>query len=558
MLQSLYVKNLALIDEIEVDFAPGLNVLSGETGAGKSIIIGSINLALGARYKGEILREGAQYGLTELRFQIESASLKEALAKQDVFLDDGELIISRKLMNGRSVCKINGETVNMNDLRQVSSLLLDLHGQHEHQSLLDPQYHLQILDSYAGEEAWELKREIKERLGEYRQTTAELAKSQKDDSAREKELELLRFEVKELQEAALKPGEDEALDEEYRFLAHSKNIKEEVSITYGLTAAGDASASEQISRGIRALQEAVKYDEKSENLVSQLTEIDNLLNDFNHELSAYLETLDYSEEDFGKLESRLNTINYLKTKYGGSASEMLEYLAEKQEEIQALENYEEHIENLKAKAATQLASLKTIGEKLSRLRKRVAKELEDDIRAGIAELNFADNQFVIDFSEKRPSEDGMDEVVFLVSVNPGQKVKPLNEVASGGELSRIMLVIKTVMAKKDAIPTLIFDEIDVGISGNTAYKVAEKMKVIADSHQVITITHLPQIAAMADQNYLIEKVIKGQHSQTEIKNLSEEETVTELARLLGAQTITETVMANAREMRQLAHEEKRR
>lgn len=557
MLQRLYVKNLALIDEIEVEFKNGLNILTGETGAGKSIILGSVNLALGARYSKDMLRKGAEYGFVELNFQIENEKQLLKLKALDIYPEEGMVVLSRRLMDGRSVSRINGETVTKALLKKVATILIDIHGQHEHQSLLYKKNHLAIVDAFAREQIHELKKEMEDAYRQHRVCKKELEEADMDEASRAKELAFLEFETKEIEDADLREGEDEELEQAYRFMTNSKKIADGTAEVYALTCDENGSASENFSRAIRTFGEIKGYDETLQALYEQLAEIDSLLNDFNRELSDYKDSCECSEEELYDTEKRLNEINHLKLKYGNQISDILAYCEEQKEKIRKLEDYETYLNTLREKCEKAGEKMKKTAAKLSNIRKKQAKTLEASIRESLKELNFADVKFEITFRELDTcNADGMDEVEFMISMNPGQPVRPLASVASGGELSRIMLAIKTVLADKDDTETLIFDEIDVGISGRTAQKVSEKMALIGKNHQVICITHLAQIAAMADHHYMIEKKVGNLDTTTNIHELTEEESIGELARILGGAKITDTVLENAKEMKALARQTK--
>ena len=557
MLQNLHVKNLALIDEIEVEFKDGLNILTGETGAGKSIILGSISLALGGRYTKDILRQGAEYGFVELTFLVENESQQKKLKEMDIYPEEGMVTLSRRLMAGRSVSRINGETVQMGLLKEVSSILIDIHGQHEHQSLLYKKNHLGIVDAFAREYLAEDKKKAAQAYKAYKACEKELKEAMADESQRAKELSFLKFEVSEIQEAHLLPGEDEELESLYRRMTNSKKIADSVNEAYLYTSEGGGNASEALSRAIRALSEASEYDDRAAQLYDQLVEVDSLLNDFNRELADYSKTCEFSDEEFYETENRLNEINHLKTKYGDTVEKILDYCASQEERIGILEDYDNYILRLKDQCAKAEEALRQSTARLTKIRKKQAKILEQAIEEGLKDLNFENVKFRIQFeSTKDYTAEGMDDIEFMISLNPGQPVKPLAGVASGGELSRIMLAIKAVMAKRDKIETLIFDEIDVGISGRTAQKVSEKMAFIGTKHQVICITHLAQIAAMADHHYMIEKSTKKGDTKTSIELLDEKRSIEELARILGGARITDTVVQSAVEMKELAKQTK--
>lgn len=552
MLLNIHVKNMALIDEADIDLTEGLNILTGETGAGKSIIIGSVNVALGlAGFKG-FAREDAAFALAELVFSVDNEKQRKALEKLDLSLEDDQIIISRRLVNGRSVSKVNGETVPVSLVRQVSEILIDIHGQHEHQALLHQKNHLAILDAFAGEVLSGPAGEVRTLYREYDALDKKLKETDLSETARAKEMDFLAFEVGEIEDAAVKPGEDEALEQAYRRQVNSQRIMEGVTEAETLTGSDFGGAAELVSRAYRSLSTASAYDEKLESITAELADIDNLLNDFHRELKDYQESISFDAESFQQTEDRLNLLNHLKAKYGGSIEKVLSYKKEKEERLEELAHYEAYRQRLKKELEQKKTELLKACGKVSEIRKQAAELLAGKITAVLQDLNFLDVQFSIDFQETAPGPEGFDEICFLISINPGQPLQPLQKVASGGELSRVMLAIKTVLADKDAVGTMIFDEIDVGISGRTAQKVSEKMAVIARSRQVICITHLAQIASMADTHFCIEKKLVGQEAKTFIRRLSDEESIEELARILGGAEITKTVRQSAREMKELA------
>lgn len=557
MLENLHVKNLALIDEIEVEFCPGLNILTGETGAGKSILLGSVNLALGGKYSADLLRTGAKFGLVELTFSGIEGALLEQLESMDVYPEDGRIVLSRKLMTGRSTSKINGETVSMGLLKDVASLLIDIHGQHEHQSLLHKKNHLAFLDLYAGDAVKKWKEQTETAYREYQRLSKKLEESRLDEQEQKRELSLAQFEVGEIEEAGLSDGEDEELEQMYRRMLDGKRITEGIAEAYRYTSEDSSSnASDLLSRAIRALQDVAECDGQGGQLYAQLSEIDDLLNDFNRELSEYAKTFEFSDEEFYETESRLNEINHLKSKYGNSVSEILAYCEKRKQRLTELEDYEQYMQELFRKVKKAKETYDSSAKKLSEARKKAAVPFVEKIKKGLLDLNFLDTRFEMRFSElKERSAGGIDDAEFYLSTNPGEALRPMGTAASGGELSRIMLVIKTVVADKEDTPTLIFDEIDTGISGITAGKVAEKMHLIGESRQVLCITHLAQIAAMADAHYAIEKAADASSTRTQIHILEEEESIQELARLLGGAKITKNILESAREMKELAKRE---
>ena len=557
MLQNLHVKNLALIDEAEVDFSGGLNILTGETGAGKSIILGSVSLALGGRYSADMLRKGADKGLVELTFYVENPETVRKLEEMDLSPDGGQIIITRRFNGNRSVSRINGETVTLGRLKEAAQVLIDIHGQHEHQSLLYKKNHLAILDAFA-KEAGEWKKKVADSYKEYRRLEKELKEADKDEAERTKEISFLEFEIDEIENAGITAAECQSVEEDYRRMMQGKRIAENLEEAYLYTAGeGGISAAEAIGRAVRAAAVAAEHDDKSGELYEQLVEVENLIGDSGRELRCYLDSLSFEPEQFYETESRLNQINHLKVKYGDSAEAILQHKADDEERLLILKNYDEYLNELKGKLKKSEERLQKECEGLSEIRKKEAKLLQAKIAEGLQDLNFLDVRFAITFARKNGyTENGFDEIEYEISTNPGESLKPLGKIVSGGELSRIMLALKAILADRDQIETLIFDEIDTGISGRTAQKVSEKMAVIGHHHQVLCITHLPQIAAMADSHFEIEKHIRENETTTQIHTLDEENSVRELARLLGGAQITDAVLENAQEMKKLAEEYK--
>lgn len=556
MLTNLHVKDLALIEEADVEFGPGLNILTGETGAGKSILMGAVNLALGQKASRDMIREGASSCLAELVFQVENPGTRRALEELDIDTEDGQLIVSRKITGNRSVSRINGQTCTAAQVRAAAALLLDIHGQHEHQSLLYRDRQLEILDAYGREKLDPCLRETAECYSRYHRIKKELEDSQMDQAARAREISLLEFEIREIREAALIPGEEEELEKNYRKMANSKKIAEALGAAHQLTG-NDGGAGDLTGRALRELSCVSGFDETLSGMEKSLADIDSLLGDFNREAAAYLDDFTFSEEEFYQTGQRLDLINHLKTKYGNSVEKILEYQKSQEEKLEQLQNFEERKAKLEEQLDSAEEALKEVSHKVSALRAQYCRELTEKITEALRDLNFLDVSFEIRLTRlPRYTEKGWDEIEFQISTNPGEPVKPLGRVVSGGELSRIMLAIKTILADRDAVETLIFDEIDTGISGRTAQKVSEKMAQIGRRRQVICITHLAQIAAMADEHFEIVKQVENQETSTRIRRLSREESVEELARILGGAQITEAVLSNAREMKELAEQQK--
>lgn len=552
MLQSLHVKNLALMEETEITFGEGLNILTGETGAGKSLLIGSVNLALGGKFEKDMLRKGAESAMVELVFSCEE-KVKQKLMEMDLELsEDDSVIISRKMQVGKSTCKINGETVTVRQVKELAEVLIDIHGQHEHQSLLHKKKHMEILDAYCGKEGVLPAEQVKELYAECKTIRETLEAEERDEQALARERALAEFELSEILEAKLVPGEDEQLEQRYRVMTNSKKITENLLESYHYSG-NEEGAGSTLGRALRTLMSVTQYDERLEQLAEQLTEVESLLSDYNREVADYLGDCEFDEEDFKTVEDRLNTLNHLKGKYGRTLEDVLAYGEKQQALIEKLDDYDAYMEKLKkdlAQAEDKLA--KACGE-LSKVRRQNAVLLTKRLTEALVQLNFLTVDFEVAVREAdRITEKGADEVEFLISTNPGESRKSLSQVASGGELSRIMLAIKTIMATKDDTDTLIFDEIDAGISGKTAWKVAEQLSKVAAKHQVLCITHLPQIAAMADTHFVIEKSSMDNSTITDIYELDEEKSLGELARLLGSDSLTEAALENARQMRSQA------
>ena len=455
-------------------------------------------------------------------------------------------------MPARSLCKINDETVTVGKLKTITGLLIDIHGQHEHQSLLYKHKHLEILDKYHERTSHDVKQNIAGLYRTYTGLKERLASFQLDEESRLREMDFLRFEIDEIEGANVKDGEEEELTARYRLLTNARRITESLSAAYA------AVNTDTLDYALKEVEHVAPFDEKLGAIRDQLFDADAILSDISHEISSYMEDMSFDEEEYRELEERLDVIHNLEAKYGKTAEQIQENLENKRKRLEELEDYD----SLKQKTERELREtenrLEALCGQLSGMRKAAAKELTAKIKAGLTDLNFIDVEFSMEFTRLNHfTANGYDEAEFMISTNPGESVKPLGTVASGGELSRIMLAIKTVLADSDDIPTLIFDEIDTGISGRTAQMVSEKLSYIAKSHQVICITHLPQIAAMADSHYEIAKTAADGRTTTTIRPLAEAEMVEELARLLGGAKITDAVRENAREMKRLAGERKR-
>ena len=558
MLQRLHVKNLALMEETEVEFTEGLNILTGETGAGKSLLIGSINLALGAKFEKDMLRNGAENALVELVFSCEGKSVREKLAQLELEPEEDTIILSRRMQPGKSVFKINGESVTAKQVKELADVLLDIHGQHEHQSLLHKKKHMEILDAYCGDAYPEPAQAVAEAYETCRRLEKELAEESMDETEKAREQSLAEFELKEIEEAGLREGEDEELEQIYRRMSNSRKINEGLAESYQYSGTeGEGGAGAALSRSLRSLRSVAAYDKRLEELEAQLAEVDNLLADYNRDIVEYMQDCEFDGEEFARVEERLNTINRLKGKYGASIQEILDYGASRQAVLDKLSDYDAYVQGLSKELEEAKHRLESACGELSKVRQENAKQLTERLKEALTQLNFLTVEFETAVRpEGQITAKGYDDVEFLISTNPGESLKPLSQVASGGELSRVMLAIKTVLAGKDDIDTLIFDEIDAGISGKTAWKVAGQLNIVSSGHQVLCITHLPQIAAMADTHFVIEKSSTDESTITDIRQLEGDEELAELARLLGSDTLTQAALSNARELREQAMAQK--
>ncbi len=556
MLTNLHVKNLALIDEAEVSFGSGLNILTGETGAGKSILLGSINIALGQKFSKDMMREGAASALVELVFQVDSEEQAVRLAALEIEPEDGQVIFTRKIQNGRTLNRINGETCTIAQFRAAAGLLLEIHGQHEHQSILQRAKQLELIDAYDGETVTDLRKQTAEAYRTYQKLQDTLAQYQMNEAEREREISYLHFALDEIDAAALSEGEEEQLEKQHRLMSNSRKIAESMNIAYQLTGAGEG-AGELIARALREMNAVSEYDEAIGEMEQTLSDAENVLEEFTRAAASYLDAFTFSEEEFRQVEERLDLIRNLQTKYGRTISDVLAYREEQAVRLDTLIHFSEKKTELEQVLARREKELGTVTRQLSDARRQAAKDFTEELRTALLELNFLSNDFEIRFeTSDHFSANGTDVVTWMISTNPGEPRRPLSDVASGGELSRVMLAIRTIMADRGGRGTLIFDEIDSGISGRTAQLVSEKMARIARHHQVICITHLAQIAAMADQHFLIEKQVEGGTTVTQIRELTEEDTVAELARILGGAKITDAAVENAREMKRMAESQK--
>ena len=555
MLSELHVKDFALIEDARISFGEGLNIFTGETGAGKSILIDAVNAALGVKTPKTFIRKGAEEARIELVFDVTDEKLSSKLAALDASPDeDGLLIISKIIQKTRSLSRINDNAVTSARLREVTALLVNMHGQNEQQYLFRRSMHLQILDGYCAQAAAPVKARLSEVFRDHTEAQKELESLQMDESSRLRELDLLRYEINEIEQADLQEGEEEKLAELHKRFQNSRRIADALEAARSALGSerGD-NASDRIGRAARELNSALTYDAGLGGICELIGTIEGLTSDLMDEIDRYMDGLSFSPEEQSAVESRLDTIRNTEAKYGRGYDEVMAALKERRDRLEVLDDIGERRAQLGARLEAVRAELDSLCEELSRIRQEHAGQLVSDILRHLSDLNFPGVRFTMKFGRLDGyTANGYDEAEFYLAANPGEDLMPLAEVASGGELSRVMLAVKTALADADEIPTLIFDEIDAGISGRAAQKVSEKLSLIGRRRQVICVTHLAQIAAMADRNFRIEKHSADGHTVTSVTLLDRSETVEELARILGGVEITDAVIQNAEEMRSLA------
>lgn len=562
MLLQLDIQNIALIDKVNIEPGKGLNILTGETGAGKSIIIDSINAILGERVSRDIIRTGKDKALVEAVFQIDNARFAAIFEEMGIEPEeDGTLIISREFnISGKNLCRINGKMATVSMLKTFGERLIDIHGQFDNQSLLRTESHLELLDSFAGAEALDLKRKYTVHLDEYKEIRAHLKRLSGDKGERERKIDLLGFQVEEIKKAKLKPDEEEELNKQRTLLASSEKIINSLSNAYELLFSGNNiknSASDNMSEALNELHTIEKLDTRYEEICKKLQEIFFQLEDVIEEIRNERDNTEYNPDLLEETEERLDLIFKLKRKYGNSIQNILEYCEKTEAQLNEIIKSEEIIEALSKKLKKKDKELYEAALSLNAARSKAAEILEAKIAVELEDLEMKRAKFKaamhFDSSfdqngDRRYTPNGLDHVEFLISPNAGEPLKPLAKIASGGEMSRIMLAIKTILADVDEMPTLIFDEIDIGISGKASQKVGEKLSFISRSHQVICVTHLAQIACMADNHFLIEKVSGEDSTETLVKKLAEREVRNEIARILGGAALSEISIKYADEM----------
>ncbi len=567
MLRELHIKNVAVIEEVTVEFENGFQTLTGETGAGKSILIDSINMALGGRGSRDIVRTGTDYAQVDLAFEVEDDEVLGCLSELGIDCEDGTVLISRRLQpDGKSRSHINGKLTPLNVVREVGELLLTIHGQNDNQSILSPKTHLKFVDEYGNH--GELLDEYKEQFAAVKKIRTMLSELEADEHGKSELIELLSFQVDEIDAAKLKPGEEEELEERRSFLQNAEQLAEDAGGAYYALHGGDEESNgalDGLSEALRLLDEAKEFDSRLSPHYDTLSSVIADVEDVMHELRIYTDGVDYSQEELDNTESRLSLIYSLKRKYGSTVEEVLDYAQKSRERLAAIESSDERRAELTAQLSEETEKLSEIAKRLTKARVSAALDLQERIMNELADLDMQKMRFsaevsMIEETDGSPKygSDGCDNVEFMISANPGESLKPLAKIASGGEMSRIMLAIKSVLSDSDKVETMIFDEIDTGVSGRAAQKIAEKMGMLAKKRQILCITHLAQIAAMADRHYIIEKNSDEGSTRTTVRPIEGEERIQELARIIGGVIVTELTLSAAREMLDMAEAYKNR
>jgi DNA repair protein RecN (Recombination protein N) len=561
LLSELSIKNFAIIEALSISFEKGLTVLTGETGAGKSIIIDAIHLLVGGRGSAEFVRHGEEKAEIEGLFQLDSLD-HPCYAKAYEFgldIDEGMIVLRRDMSRtGKSICRINGKLVTISTLREIGSTLVDIHGQHEHQELMDETSHLGLLDQFGFDEISPTLEEYQDIFHRYEQTLHKLKSLSKNEQQTAHRLDLIQFQFEEIQKANLKLNEDEELFEEKRRLGNFEKIFGAVQSSY-TALNGEHKGLDWISMVMGHLEGAASLDTSYKELYEAVSNSYYQLEDAARSLRNDLDNLEFDPHRLNEIEERLNEINQLKRKYGKTIEEIVEYAAKIEEEVEIIQNKESHIENLEKELASIKKDLLLEATQLSVLRKKWAKKLTALIHKELQELYMSKTVFEIRFEtdEQHFAKNGIDHVEFYISTNPGEPLKPLSKVASGGELSRIMLALKSIFSKHQGVTSIIFDEVDTGVSGRVAQAIAEKIYKVAYTSQVLCITHLPQVAAMADTHLFISKIIKAGRTKTFVTPLSKNEKIKEIGRMISGVEITDLTKKHAEELLHLAAENKK-
>ena len=551
MLQTLSIKQFAIIDELEIHFSDGLTVLSGETGSGKSIIIDAIGQLIGMRASSDFVRHGEKKAIIEGIFDIDNS--KEAISvlnELDIDIDEDFLLVKREIFSsGKSICRINNQIVTLQDLRKVMQELLDIHGQHETQTLLKQKYHLKLLDDYAENQYSSVKEQYETTFNEYKEKKKELEELQSADQALLQRLDLMKFQFEELQEASLKEGEITQLESDIKRIQNSEKLSLALNNAH-VTLTDEHAITDrlyELSNHLQTIDDIIPGRFKK--LKADIDQFYYTLEDAKHELYDEMSNTEFDEQLLNELESRMNLLNNLKRKYGKNIDELITYQSKLENEIAKIENYEESTSQLKEEIDLLYEKVIKYGQSLSKERRIVARTLRDHIVAEIQNLQMKDANLEISFQPlETPTIEGIEFVEFLISPNKGEPLKSLNKIASGGELSRIMLALKSIFVESRGQTAILFDEVDSGVSGQAAQKMAEKMRDIAKYIQVICISHLPQVASMSDHHLLISKMTKNDRTTTQVKELKKEDKIDEIARMISGASVTELTRENAREM----------
>ena len=551
MLQTLSIKQFAIIDELEIHFSDGLTVLSGETGSGKSIIIDAIGQLIGMRASSDFVRHGEKKAIIEGIFDIDNS--KEAISvlnELDIDIDEDFLLVKREIFSsGKSICRINNQIVTLQDLRKVMQELLDIHGQHETQTLLKQKYHLKLLDDYAENQYSSVKEQYETTFNEYKEKKKELEELQSADQALLQRLDLMKFQFEELQEASLKEGEITQLESDIKRIQNSEKLSLALNNAH-VTLTDEHAITDrlyELSNHLQTIDDIIPGRFKK--LKEDIDQFYYNLEDAKHELYDEMSNTEFDEQLLNELESRMNLLNNLKRKYGKTIDELITYQSKLESEIAKIENYEESTSQLKEEIDLLYEKVIKYGQSLSKERRIVARTLRDHIVAEIQNLQMKDANLEISFQPlETPTIEGIEFVEFLISPNKGEPLKSLNKIASGGELSRIMLALKSIFVESRGQTAILFDEVDSGVSGQAAQKMAEKMRDIAKYIQVICISHLPQVASMSDHHLLISKMSKNDRTTTQVKELKKEDKIDEIARMISGASVTELTRENAREM----------
>ena len=556
MLAELSIKNFAIIEALSISFEKGLTVLTGETGAGKSIIIDAIHLLVGGRGSAEFVRHGEDKAEIEGLFQIDDPN-HPVIGKTMEFgieIEEGMVVVRREISRtGKSVCRINGKLVTISILREVGSTLVDIHGQHEHQELMDETRHLPLLNQFGGEELFHSLVEYSQVFHRYEHILHKLKSLTENDQKTAHRLDLIQFQLDEIQKADLKPFEDEELFEEKRKLGNFERIFEAIQSAYNALQ-GEQKGLDWVGMVMGNLEDAAALDSAYQDIFDSVSSSFYQLEEAVRSLRNEMDVLEYDPQRLNEIEDRLNEINQLKRKYGKTIDEIVEYAAKIEEEIETLQNKETHIEELEKELSSIKKDLALEAKQLTELRHKWANKLTKLIHKELKELYMAKTVFEIriDSDMNHYSKNGVDHVEFYISTNPGEPLKPLSKVASGGELSRIMLALKSIFSKHQGVTSIIFDEVDTGVSGRVAQSIAEKIYKVASGSQVLCISHLPQVAAMADTHLFIAKIIKGGRTKTSVTPLTKEDKIKEIGRMISGVEITDLTKKHAEELLQLA------